>query len=115
MNPIILTDYYKVEHFRQYPKGTTMIYSNLTPRKSRLPGVDSIIFFGLQHFVKKYLLGKFKTEFFDKPWEQVEEEYKYAIHTDTEHIKALHKLGYLPIKIKALPEGLGNLALLKSI
>ena len=105
MNPILLTDYYKTEHFRQYPKGTTMIYSNLTARKSRVEGVNSIIFFGLQHFVKKYLLGKFKTEFFDKPWAEVEDEYKYAIHTDTEHIKALHDLQYLPIKIKALPEG----------
>jgi nicotinamide phosphoribosyltransferase len=105
MNPILLTDYYKTEHFRMYPEGTTMIYSNLTPRKSRVDGVDSIIFFGLQHFVKKYLLDKFKTEFFNKPWEEVEEEYKYAIHTETGHIKALHELGYLPIKIKALPEG----------
>ena len=99
------TDFYKVNHWEMYPKGTTLIYSNLTPRKSRLRGVDSIVFFGLQHFIKKYLLGKFKTEFFDKPWEQVEEEYKYAINTDTEHIKELHKLGYLPLKIKALPEG----------
>lgn len=105
MNPILLTDYYKTEHFRMYPKNTTMIYSNLTPRKSRLKGVDSIVFFGLQHFIKKYLIGKFKTEFFDKPWAEVEDEYKYAIHTDTEHIKALHDLKYLPIKIKALPEG----------
>lgn len=105
MNPILLTDYYKTEHFRMYPKGTTMIYSNLTPRKSRIEGVNSIIFFGLQHLVKKYLLGKFQKEFFDKPWEEVEDEYKYAIHTDTEHIKALHDLQYLPIKIKALPEG----------
>ena len=105
MNPILLTDYYKVHHWRMYPKGTSMIYSNLTPRKSRVEGVDSIIFFGLQHFAKKYLLGKFQKEFFDKPWEEVEDEYKYAIHTETSHIKALHELGYLPIKIKALKEG----------
>lgn len=105
MNPILLTDYYKTEHFKMYPKGTTMIYSNLTARKSRLFGVDTIIFFGLQHFIKKYLLGKFRTEFFSKKWEEVEDEYKYAINTSVEHIKALHTLGYLPLKIKALPEG----------
>lgn len=115
MTPIILTDFYKVEHFRMYPPNTVKIYSNLTPRKSRMKGVDSIVVFGIQHFIKKYLLGKFKTEFFDKKWEDVEAEYKYAINTPTEHIKALHDLGYLPLKIKALPEGLGNLALLKSI
>lgn len=105
MNPILLTDYYKTEHFRMYPKGTTMIYSNLTPRKSRINGVNSIIFFGLQHFLHKYLQGKFRTEFFDKPWHEVEAEYKFAINTSTEHIKALHELGYLPLEIKALPEG----------
>ena len=105
MNPILLTDFYKVHHWEMYPEGTTMIYSNLTPRKSRMEGVNSIIFFGLQHFVHKYLQGKFQTDFFDRPWEEVEEEYKFAINTPTEHIKALHELGYLPICIKAVPEG----------
>ena len=114
MIPIILTDYYKTEHFRMYPEGTTKIYSNLTPRKSRLNGVNGIVVFGIQHFIKEYLLGKFQTEFFDRKWEEVKSEYKFAINTPTEHIKALHDLGYLPIKIKALPEGL-KLALLKSI
>lgn len=105
MNPILLTDYYKTEHFRMDPENTTMVYSNLTARKSRLQDVDSIVFFGLQHFIKKYLLGKFNTEFFSKPWSEVEDEYKFAINTSTEHIKKLHELGYLPIKIKALKEG----------
>lgn len=105
MNPILLTDYYKTEHFRMYPQNMTMIYSNLTPRKSRMQEVDSIIFFGLQHFVKEYLINKFDKEFFGVPWEEVENEYKYAINTPIQHIKALHDLGYLPIKIKALKEG----------
>lgn len=105
MNPILLCDFYKTHHFRMYPKGTTLIYSNLTPRKSRMQGVNSIIFFGLQHFLHEYLQGRFQKEFFDKPWEEVAEEYKFAINTSTEHIKALHDLGYLPLLIKALPEG----------
>lgn len=105
MNPILLTDYYKTEHFRMYPEGTTMIYSNFTPRKSRFPEIKGVVFFGLQHFIKKYLMGKFKTEFFDKPWEVVAQEYAFAINTTQDHIRALHKLGYLPIEIKALPEG----------
>ena len=105
MTPIIYSDYYKTEHHKQYPENTTMIYSNLTPRKSRMSGVDSIIVFGIQHFIKKYLLGKFQTEFFDKKWEDIDEEYRFAINVDTEHIRRLHKLKYLPLKIKALPEG----------
>lgn len=105
MSPILFCDFYKVEHFRMYPEGTTMIYSNLTPRKSRIPGVDTVVVFGIQHFIHEYLLGKFKENFFDKPWGGVEEEYKYAVNTDTKHIKKLHDLGYLPLEIKALPEG----------
>ena len=105
MIPIILTDFYKVEHFRMYPEGTMLIYSNLTPRKSRMPGVNSIVVFGIQRFIKKFLIEKFDKEFFGVPWSYVENEYKYAINTDTEHIKKLHDLGFLPLEIQALPEG----------
>lgn len=105
MNPLLLTDFYKVHHTKMYPEGTTMIYSNFTPRKSRIKGIDSVVVFGTQHFIKKYLIGKFKTDFFDRPLEEVIAEYKFAVDVDTSHIEALHKLQYLPIKIKALKEG----------
>lgn len=105
MNPLLLTDFYKVHHTKMYPEGMTLLYSNFTPRKSRLPGVNGVVFFGLQHFIKKYLIGKFQTEFFDKPLAEIIEEYKFAIDVDTTHIEKLHNLGYLPIEIKALPEG----------
>ncbi len=105
MTPIVYTDYYKTEHVFMYPENTTYINSNMTARKSRVPGVNHIIVFGIQHFALKYLLGKFVTNFFDKPWEEVEEEYKYAIGTSTDHIKILHKLGYMPLIIRAVPEG----------
>lgn len=105
MTPIIYTDFYKVHHHKMYPEGTSMIYSNLTPRKSRMNGVDSVVVFGFQHFIKKYLLGKFRTEFFDKLWSDIDEEYKYAIGVNTDHIRALHRLNYLPLEIKVLPEG----------
>lgn len=105
MNTLLLTDYYKTEHHKMYAPGTTLIYSNLTPRKSRLNGINNVVVFGLQHFFKKYLVGKFQTEFFNKPISDVVEEYKYAVNVDTSHIESLHKLGYLPVEIKALPEG----------
>jgi nicotinamide phosphoribosyltransferase len=88
-----------------YPKGTTMIYSNFTPRKSRLKGVNSVIFFGLQHFILKYLIGKFQKEFFDVSFEKVKEHYSFAVNVNTDHIEKLWKLGYLPIEIKAVEEG----------
>jgi nicotinamide phosphoribosyltransferase len=110
-NPFLLTDYYKVGHVFQYPEKTSLVYSNLTPRKSRLEGVDEMVFFGLQYFVKAYLLDYFKENFFDQPKALVLEQYKRRINTSLgglptyEHMEALHELGYLPIEIKALPEG----------
>jgi nicotinamide phosphoribosyltransferase len=111
-NPFLLTDYYKVGHVFQYPKNTTLVYSNLTPRNSRLEGVDEMVFFGLQYFIKEYLLNYFNENFFKQPKEKVLAEYKRRIVTSLgahlptyEHIERLHDLGYLPIQIKALPEG----------
>ena len=111
-NPFLLTDYYKVGHVFQYPANTTLVYSNLTPRSSRLEGVDEMIFFGLQYFVKEYLLHYFNENFFKQPKEKVLADYKRRIVTSLgahlptyEHIEKLHALGYLPVEIKALPEG----------
>lgn len=47
MNPLLLTDGYKVDHRRQYPAGTTLVYSNWTPRVSRDPRITDVVFFGL--------------------------------------------------------------------
>ena len=105
MNPLILTDFYKLHHNKMYPEGMTKIYSNLTPRKSRMKGIDKIVVFGLQHFILEYLIKAFNEEFFKKNKEDVINEYKRHIPVDTKHIEALHDLGYLPIEIKALPEG----------
>ena len=71
ISPILLKDGYKVGHKFQYPAGTTLVYSNLTPRKSRSADVDEIVFFGLQYFVKEYLIRQFDEEFFERPKEEV--------------------------------------------
>jgi nicotinamide phosphoribosyltransferase len=106
------TDGYKVDHKRQYPENTVKVFSNFTPRKSRVPGVDFIIFFGLTYFIKDVLIEEFKRTFFDKPKASVVGMYKRRLDTylgdndiTYEHIEALHDLGYVPVKIKALPEG----------
>jgi nicotinamide phosphoribosyltransferase len=111
-NPFLLTDYYKVGHVFQYPAKTELVYSNLTPRKSRLQGVDEMVFFGLQYFIKEYLISYFNENFFWQSKEKVMADYKRRVVTSLgahlpnyEHIAALHDLGYLPIEIKALPEG----------
>ncbi|MCX6316998.1 MAG: nicotinate phosphoribosyltransferase [Bacteroidetes bacterium] len=111
-NPFLLTDYYKVGHVFQYPAHTTYVYSNLTPRKSRHPEMNEMVFFGLQYFIKEYLVDYFQANFFAQPKEKVMEAYERRIVTslgahlpDYSHIAQLHDLGYLPIEIKALPEG----------
>lgn len=111
MNPLLLTDGYKLGHKEQYPQGTTKVYSNWTPRKSRIEGVNEVVFFGLQYFIKEYLINQFNTEFFKQPKAKVVAEYKkyvdhyLGVNYDVSHIEELHDLGYLPIEIKALPEG----------
>ncbi len=113
MNTIHLTDGYKVDHKNQYPKGTELIYSNWTPRKSRIEGIDKVVFFGLQYFIKKYLQEAFDTDFFGQSKIAAVQKYKRRISAylgpdaiTYEHIGALHDLGYLPIEIKAVPEGM---------
>lgn len=112
MNPLLLTDGYKIDHRRQYPEGTTLVYSNWTPRKSRMEGVDEVVLFGLQYFIKKYILEDFETHFFKQPKEKVVKEYSRRINNylgenqvGTQHIEDLHDLGYIPMVIKSLPEG----------
>ena len=112
MNPLLLTDGYKVDHRRQYPQNTSLVYSNWTPRKSRIEGIDEVVFFGLQYFIKKYVIEEFENNFFNRPKEEVTKEYTRRINNylgenavGIAHIEALHDLGYVPISIKALPEG----------
>jgi nicotinamide phosphoribosyltransferase len=110
-NPMLLTDFYKIGHPFQYPKGITKVYSNLTPRKSRIKDVNKMTFFGLQYFIKEYLITQFNENFFNRDLDEVITEYKRVINntigelSSYQHIIDLHKLGYLPIEIKALPEG----------
>jgi nicotinamide phosphoribosyltransferase len=112
MNPLNQIDFYKADHRSQYPKGTQLVFSNLTPRKTRREGVDKIVFFGLQYFVMEYMIRQWNENFFQKPKEQVVVEYKRRIETSLgknaitfEHVEALHDLGFLPMCIMALPEG----------
>lgn len=112
MNPLLLTDGYKVDHRRQYPAGTTLVYSNWTPRKSRIENIREIVFFGLQYFLKKYIIEDFTNHFFNQPKEVVVKQYARFINNylgenqvGTAHIEALHDLGYIPMVFKALPEG----------
>lgn len=110
--PVLLADFYKIDHVRQYPAGITKVFSNWTPRKSRIPGIDRVVVFGHQYFIMEYLFEKFNQEFFDAPWGSVEQEYKRVIRNtlgiqepNIDHIKNLHDTGHLPLAILGIPEG----------
>lgn len=112
MNPIFGVDFYKYGHRDQYPKDTTQVYSNWTARAARVPAPDGVIFFGLQYFIKQVLLDEWDMYFFQRGWPYVKADYQELMrdtlgigNADTTHLEWLHNLGYLPIKIWALPEG----------
>lgn len=104
-NLLLLTDSYKVSHFLQYPPRTERVFSFFESRGGEFP---ETVFFGLQYFLKRYLSGQvvskdkiveadaFFLKHFGQPlfnragWEYILEKYN----------------GFLPIRIKAVPEGM---------
>lgn len=111
-NPMLLIDFYKAVHAEMLPKDITKSVSYFTPRMSRVNRWDSVVMFGLQGFIKTYLVDYFNDEFFNKPFDEVIGGYKRVMDATLgenaykiEKIEKLHKLGYLPIEIVALPEG----------
>lgn len=111
MNPLLLTDGYKTGHHLQYPKGTTLVYSNFTPRSNKYaPEGCEVVSFG-QQMIMKQIHEAFDRDFFSRPKDEVCGEMKTELSMylntdyDVSHFEALHDLGYLPIKVKSLPEG----------
>lgn len=110
--PMLLCDFYKVCHNAMYPDGMNKLVSYLTPRKSRLKQFDYIISFGIQAFCREYLHDYFDNNFFNRPKNEVINEYKrilkYTIGEgtyDSSKISELYDLGYLPLEIRTIPEG----------
>ncbi len=104
-NLILLTDSYKVSHYKQYPPDTKTVYSYFESRGGQFP---KTIFFGLQYYLKKYLEGSVVCS------EDIDEaENVFSSHFGNPELfnrKGWERLlekhqGNLPVKIKAVPEG----------
>lgn len=101
-NIILLTDSYKVSHWRQYPPGTSNVYSYYESRGGKF---DHTVFFGLQYIVEKYLTKKVTIG------DIMEAKELFAQHFGSEELfngsawERIAKLGYLPVRIRAVPEG----------
>ena len=116
-NPLTTIDLYKTNHVVFYPKGLSYMYENYTPRSTKhfvkiKDTDDKVLLVGLQYFIKYWLIEIWQSEFFNKPVDEALKRYVHRMNGclgekkyPIEHFKSLHKLGYLPLKIKALPEG----------
>lgn len=111
----LYSDFYKQAHAEQYPTGVTKLISYATARMSRVSKEqygDKLTVFGIQSFVKDFLIERFNETFFNVSLEDAMEEYRAVIgetftiqYVDTGKFESLHKLGYLPIEVGCLPEG----------
>lgn len=118
VSPLFHTDAYKLAHKQQYEISgkVTRVYSNYTNRKSRIPGVDHVVHFGLQAYIQRYLVDEFKKFFYSNHGrnglaELYHERVTQVLGEDaaaaigTEHVEDLYRLGYLPLRFSAVPEG----------
>jgi nicotinamide phosphoribosyltransferase len=103
-NVILLTDSYKVSHYKQYPPGSEIVYSYFESRGGQFP---EVVFFGLQYYLKRYLAGAVVSrEKIDEADELLTAHFgkKVLNRAGWEYIVREHA-GRLPVSIKAAPEG----------
>jgi nicotinamide phosphoribosyltransferase len=112
MNALFLTDGYKVGHKSMVPTGTTMMYSNLTPRSNKYApnGIKRVVSFGQQMLMRK-IHEEWVNGFFLMPKSFIINEVKKELSDylgydfDVAHFEELYDIGYLPIAVKIIPEG----------
>ena len=128
INSLYLSDGYKVGHKAMLAPGTTKLYGTWIPRSTKhaTKGITKIVSFG-QQLVWKWLHDEFEENFFmnnyrtnpftkekmevpglkEKALQFIKDMSLYlGMEYDGKHFEELWDLGYLPIKVKALPEGI---------
>lgn len=130
INSLYLTDGYKVGHQKMLAPGTTKLYGTWIPRSTKHApkGITKIVSFG-QQLVWKWLHDEFEENFFMREG-LIEKEHPFSNYESTKqkalqfvkdmslylgmeyngkHFEELWDLGYLPIRVKSLPEGIETL------
>lgn len=117
LNAMCVIDFYKLGHRSMYPANTEYVFSNWTARSTKhFPAVDGFfdgkhVVMGVQGFVTEFLDHLFKDTFFDQPKEVAVDsliediEMATATKVDPKWVQDLWELDYLPIEVRALPEG----------
>lgn len=101
-NLLLNADSYKASMFLQYPPKTEAVFSYIESRGGRY---DSTVFFGLQAFIKEYLLNPITQEDIDEAdaiWTAHGEPFN---REGWQYILDTHN-GYMPVEINAAPEGM---------
>ena len=107
MNPLLRTDSYKISHHLMYPGKMNNMYDYIESRGGKW---DNTVFFGLQMFIKRYLMEPFtQTDINEAEWfyyNHFPAVYKGQIFNKKEFEYILQKYGgYFPVTIKAVSEG----------
>ena len=118
-DPFSQADFYKTGHPGMYPEGMQKLVANFTPRSAKYAPVlrelfdNKVVWYGLTGFMQEFLVDLFNREFFQAAnKEKAIKKYKRRMNNalgkgvvNTSKVAALHDLGYLPLEIRALPEG----------
>ena len=100
-NILLNTDSYKISMWRQMPPGTTGVYSYIESRGGRY---DRTVFFGLQAFIKEYLLEPITQADIEIAEEILTAHGEPFNRAGWQYILDKHN-GFLPVVIRAVPEG----------
>lgn len=110
-NPLSLSDGYKVGHKAMLAPGTDYLYGTWIPRslKYAAPGIKKILSAGHQ-LTWRWIHDEFQENFFNRPIEVAKKFTRdmnlyLGLPYEGTHFEDLHQLGYLPVRVKALPEG----------
>lgn len=114
-NSLFLTDGYKIGHKAMLAPGTQYLYGTWIPRSTKYAprGIGKILSAG-QQLTWRWLHDEFQENFFNQPKSVATSFAKdmsmyLGLDFDGKHFEDLHDLGYLPIRVKALPEGVETL------
>lgn len=111
-------DFYKVSHKAMYNENTKLIFSNLTPRSDKNfqhyadDKARGVIVLGIRRMVMDSMVGMWKRFFKMKREAAINKFYRRGkvslgdAAPSAECWGELHDLGYLPLEIRALPEGI---------
>lgn len=101
-NPILATDSYKLGHYSQYPANTEGVYSYFESRQGAAH--PETVFFGLQSILKT--IGRVQPEHVEEAKALAAAHFGSPLFNEDgwRYIAEKHS-GFLPLRIKAVPEG----------